>query len=167
MAESSTIILGIPVPSTDPIFLGLVGVHIAFGLCAVASGVVAMFSPKGRGRHANFGTIYFWALAGVFATMSLLSVARWAADYPLFVLGALSFGAALFGRRSIRRARPRWHLAGMGASYILMLTAFYVDNGSSLPVWNRLPHIAFWFVPAVVGPPLLAWYLLRLAKFRL
>src|SRR5713226_5732494 len=39
---------------------------------------------------------------------------------------------------------PRWarfHIVGMGLSYVLLLTAFYVDNGKNLPLWNRLPPI--------------------------
>ena len=36
----------------------------------------------------------------------------------------------------------------MGASYIFMLTAFYVDNGKNLPLWRELPQIAFWLDPA-------------------
>ena len=47
------------------------------------------------------------------------------------------------------------HIAGMGLSYILMLTAFYVDNGRSLPLWKELPQIAFWLLPAALGLPLL------------
>jgi hypothetical protein len=43
----------------------------------------------------------------------------------------------------------------MGLSYVLMLTAFYVDNGERLPVWNRLPPIAFWLLPGAVGIPLI------------
>ena len=61
---------GIPIPSTDPVFLAVVGVHVAFGLAAVIAGAVAMLSQKGRGRHSNLGTIYFWLLIGVFVTMS-------------------------------------------------------------------------------------------------
>lgn len=126
-----------------------------------------MLSRKERGRHSRYGTIYFWALAGVFGTMSLLAGVRWSDDYPLFILGALSFTAAFLGRRSIGRRQPRGHLAGMGASYILMLTAFYVDNGKNLPLWNKLPQIAFWFLPGAIGLPLLAWYLFKLPKFKL
>jgi hypothetical protein len=36
-----------------------------------------------------------------------------------------------------------------------MLTAFYVDNGRQLPVWDRLPTLANWLLPAVVGAPLI------------
>ena len=58
-AEKITTVLGIPIPSTDPVFLAVVGVHVAFGLAAVIAGAVAMLSQKGCGRHSNLGTIYF------------------------------------------------------------------------------------------------------------
>ncbi len=52
-------------------------------------------------------------------------------------------------------------LAGMGLSYILLLTAFYVDNGKSLPLWKDLPPIAYWLLPAAVGLPLIIQALFR------
>jgi hypothetical protein len=161
-----TVVLGIPVPSTDPIFLGLVAVHIAFGITAAVGGLVAMLSSKGLSRHSNFGTIYFWSLAGLTITMSALSIMRWPEDYHLFILGALSFGAAYFGRHSIRHQRVRLHLAGMGLSYVLMLIAFYVDNGKSLPIWNQLPTFAYWVAPSAIGLPTIAYYLVRLPRFK-
>jgi hypothetical protein len=47
----------------------------------------------------------------------------------------------------------------MGASYILMITAFYVDNGKNLPLWRELPQIAFWVLPALVGTPVILYAL--------
>jgi len=44
----------------------------------------------------------------------------------------------------------------MGGSYVLMLTAFYVDNGKSLPLWRDLPTLTYWLLPAAVGAPLIA-----------
>jgi hypothetical protein len=97
--ESTTVVLGIPIPSTDPLFLAIVGVHVMFGLAAVIAGAIAMLSNKGRGRHSNWGTIYFWFLLGVFVTMSALSFMRWAENYHLFILGCchsrLRFSGAL------------------------------------------------------------------------
>ena len=52
-------------------------------------------------------------------------------------------------------------MVGMSLSYIVLLTAFYVDNGPKLPVWDRLPTIAFWVGPSIIGLPLLARALLR------
>lgn len=162
--ENITVVLGIPIPSTDPVFLSIVGVHVLFGLTAVIAGAVAMLMNKGRGRHSNWGTIYFWLLFGVFVTMSALSFMRWAENFHLFILGALSFGSAYFGREATRRRWQQWaklHLSGMGASYIFMLTAFYVDNGKNLPLWKELPQIAFWILPGAIGIPLILRALFR------
>ena len=79
-------------------------------------------------------------------------------DYPLFLLGALSFAAASLGRTAVRRRWHNWvrlHIGGMGFSYVLLLTAFYVDNGANLPLWKDLPPVAYWVVPGAVGVPLI------------
>jgi hypothetical protein len=44
----------------------------------------------------------------------------------------------------------------MGLSYVAMLTAFYVDNGPHLPLWDRLPNLAFWLLPSAIGIPIIA-----------
>jgi len=162
--ERVTIVLGIPIPSPDPVFLGVVCVHVLFGLAAVIAGAVAMLSKKGRGRHSNLGAVYFWLLFAIFVSMSTLSFLRWAENYHLFILGVLSFASACFGRAVVQwrwRQWPRLHLTGMGVSYILMLTAFYVDNGKNLPLWKELPEIAFWLLPSVIGLPLILYVLFR------
>jgi hypothetical protein len=53
------------------------------------------------------------------------------------------------------------HILGMSFSYIVLLTAFYVDNGPHLPLYNRLPVIAFWVGPSLIGLPLVIRALLR------
>lgn len=164
MAEGVTVVAGITIPSISPAFLAVVGFHVLVGLTCVATGAVAMLSRKGRGRHSDFGTIYFWALVAAFASSTGLAIVRWAEDYPLFILGALSLSAAGFGRAAMRRRWPYWvrlHIAGMGASYVFLLTAFYVDNGRNLPLWRDLPQIAFWLLPGAVGLPIMAYALLR------
>lgn len=54
----------------------------------------------------------------------------------------------------------------MGASYIAMLTAFYVDNGPHLPLWDRLPTLAFWLLPSAIGIPITARALRRARRTR-
>jgi hypothetical protein len=44
----------------------------------------------------------------------------------------------------------------MGTAYVAMLTAFYVDNGPHLPLWDRLPVLAFWLLPSAIGAPIIA-----------
>jgi hypothetical protein len=46
-----------------------------------------------------------------------------------------------------------------------MLTAFYVDNGRQLPLWDRLPTVAYWLLPLAVGAPLI-WRAVRRARHR-
>ena len=123
-----------------------------------------MFSIKGPGRHPSAGTVYFWSLLVVSLSMAALSVLRWPEDTHLFVLGVLSFGAAVVGRMARRHPSPGWlpvHVTAMAVSYILLLTAFYVDNGPHLPLWRSLPTLAFWLLPCLVGVPILAWTLTR------
>ena len=153
-----TIVAGIEIPSTNPVFLTVVGVHVLLGLACTVTGVIAMLSRKRPGRHPRYGTVYFWCLAGVFLTASSLAAVRWAQDYHLFILGALSFAAGYLGRQARRHRWRYWvrlHIVGMGSSYVLLLIAFYVDNGRFLPIWKDLPPIAYWLVPAAIGIPLI------------
>jgi FtsH-binding integral membrane protein len=162
--DGLTRVAGIEIPSVDPVFLTLVGIHVVLGLVVIVAGAVAMLSSKRAGRHPTAGSIYFWALAALAATATALAFVRWAEDYHLFILGTLAFGAALLGRRARRRLWSHWaqyHILGMGLSYVFVLTAFYVDNGKSLPLWNRLPAIAYWLLPAAVGIPFIVHALLR------
>lgn len=164
MTETVTTIFGIVIPSTDPAFLAVtIAVHIPLGIACVLAGAVAMLSRKGRGRHSNFGSIYFYCLLALFVSATFLSLMRWSENYHLFVLGALSFAAAWFGRAALRGRWPHWvrlHITGLGLSYVLMLIAFYVDNGKQLPVWKDLPPITYWLLPLVVGTAVLVRALL-------
>jgi hypothetical protein len=164
MDDGITIVAGIPIPSTSPAFLLTVAFHIALGLVCTIVGVVAMLSRKRRGRHSDFGKIYYWSLSMVFVTSSGLALVRFSEDYHLFILGALSFATASWGRTALRHRWSNWlqqHVIGMGSSYILLLTAFYVDNGKNLPIWRELPQIAFWLLPSVIGYPIIGYVLLH------
>lgn len=165
MPDCTTHFAGIEIPSCDSFFLAIVvGLHIPLGLCCVMAGAAAMLVNKGRGRHSTFGTIYFWSLAALFASVTILSIMRWAENYHLFALGALSFVGAWLARQALRRRWPHWvrlHIAGMGLSYVLMLIAFYVDNGKQLPLWKDLPHFTYWTLPLVIGLPLILRAMLR------
>jgi len=160
----ATNLAGIEIPSSDPIFVAIVAIHIPLGLACVVTGALAMLSKKRRGRHSQFGKAYFWTVLALFGSATLLAAMRWNEDYHLFVLGALSFASAWLARSALRHRWRGWqrvHLAGMGISYILLLVAFYVDNGRQLPLWRDLPPFAYWLLPVAVGAPIIGWALLR------
>jgi hypothetical protein len=170
MPDDITIVFGVPVPSVDPLFLAVVRFHILVGVVCVAAGASAMLSAKGRGRHSTFGTTYYWCLAIVVATATGLSVVRWQENYHLFVLGSLSLAAATLARIALRQRWRNWvrmHITGMGLSYILMLTAFYVDNGKNLPLWRELPQWTFWVLPTLFGLPIMIYVIARHPLVRL
>ncbi len=150
-----TKLLGIEVPSSDPVFLGIVfGVHIPLGMACVVAGATAMLRKKGQGGHSTAGKVYFWCLAALFVSATILSLLRWGEDFALFIFGAAAFACALVGRSAIWLRWPYWtrlHLTGMGSSYALMIAAFYVDNGKQLPVWRDLPPVIYWLLPIAVA----------------
>jgi uncharacterized membrane protein len=157
-------VAGIPLPSDSPIFLSVLAVHVLAGLGCAVIGIIAMLSTKGPGRHPRMGTLYFWSLTVVFVTMTALAAMRWEEDYHLFILGVLSFAAAFVARRAARLQSHRWvrlHVSGMGLSYVLLLTAFYVDNGKNLPLWRLLPPVTYWLLPFAIGVPLIVRTLWR------
>jgi len=150
-------ILGTEVGSTAPLFLAVLAVHVLAGLAAVLSGAAAALTQKGSQRHIRSGRWFYRTITMVFATAAVLTAIRWRQDYHLLIIGAFAFAAAVTGVQHRRRHRPgdTGHIVGMGAAYVAMLTAFYVDNGPHLPLWDRLPPLAFWFLPSVVGIPII------------
>lgn len=150
-------VFGVTVPETAPVFLAFLAVHIVAGLTCVVTGAVAALSRKGRGRHSMAGSIYFGGVGVLFATATALAIMRWREDYYLFLIGLVAFTLALTGVIARERHWPgdTAHIIGMGGSYTAMLTAFYVDNGKHLPLWDKLPTAAFWVLPSLIGIPLI------------
>ena len=133
----------------------LVAVHVPAGIVAVVSGAGAMLADKGGRRHRRRGRIYLIALAVVCLTGVGLAVTRWPRFPHLLALGLAAGALATAGYASRSRRSPSVHLVCTGASYVAMLTAFYVDNGPKLPLWNQLPPLALWFLPSLFGIPLI------------
>jgi hypothetical protein len=150
-------ILRTEVGSTAPAFLAVLAIHVLAGLTAVITGAAAALARKGSSRHRRAGRLFYRAISLLFATATILAAMRWRQDYRLFVIGAVAFTAATIGYQHRRRQRPgdTGHIIGMGAAYVAMLTAFYVDNGPHLPLWDRLPPLAFWLLPSAIGAPII------------
>lgn len=154
----TTDLFGIPVPSTDPVFLALVVVHIAISPVAVISGLIAMFSDKTSTRHRANGRVYFWSISFSFVTVLILAFMRWPHNIHLLTIGSLTFGLTFIGRRLTKVKPGRWprlHTICMGLSYVLLLTGFYVDNGKNLPFWNLFSMWFFYVFPSLVGIPII------------
>jgi hypothetical protein len=161
---------GLPLSFFFPLVL-----HALAGLTTGITGVVAFSVPKGPARHHRWGKRYLWAYTVVFLTAIILSVQRWQADAYLFGLALLGYSFALGGYSARRFRQTPWlrhllgewwviaHLSGMIASYVILWTAFYVDNAHLIPGLNRLPTLTFWVAPTLIAIPFLVRSIARFA----
>ena len=148
---------GLPIPDAGGVFLAALAVHVLAGVVCVVSGAVAAFSGKRPGRHPRAGTVYVCGLLVLVTTATVLAVVRWPHDNHLLLIACLTgafAGTGWWVRRRRRDGWMRWHGMAMAASYVALLTGFYVDNGPQLPLWDRLPTVAYWVLPTLVCVPL-------------
>ena len=95
----------------------------------------------------------------MFLTAFILSVQNWPTDAYLVVLATIGYGFALggYGARRFRKAPwllrvlgKQWisaHIFGMIGSYVVLWTAFYVDNAHLIPGLKQLPTLTFGCFP--------------------
>ena len=148
----------------SPAFFPMLGIHILAGLVCIVTGIVTMASEKRAGLHPTYGTIYHWSLAVLVISAGFLAAAHWTDDRVLLALGVISFAASCLGRTARRRHWQSWvgtHIISMGSSFIAMLTAFSVEEGESSPGLSGLPRSTYWFLPALIGTPLIMRALFR------
>ena len=151
-------ILGDQVGSTAPVFLAVLAVHVTAGLTAVITGAAAALSPQGRPASHPGGPL---VLPGHHRSLRHRDdPGRDALAAGLLPVHHRRCGVHRCDHRlpSSAAAASLWdsgHIAGMGIAYVALLTAFYVDNGPHLPLWDRLPTFAFWLLPSAVGAPVI------------
>lgn len=159
-------VLGLELPDEGPVFVAVLALHVVAGLTAVVSATGACLARKRPGGHPRWGRVYLVALGVVGVTAVAMAVLRWPVTAHLAAVAAVACGLAAFGWQARRRHRPGWparHAIGMGGSFAALLTGFYVDNGPQLPVWDQLPHVAYWLVPGAVAAVLIRSALRRFA----
>jgi uncharacterized membrane protein len=148
---------GFSIPDSSGVFLVALAVHVLAGVTCVVSGAVAALARKRPGRHPRAGSVYLCGLLVLVITAGVLAVVRWPHDLYLLLIACLTGGFGGAGWWVRRRRADGWmrrHGMAMAASYVALLTGFYVDNGPQLPLWDRLPTVAYWVLPTLVGIPL-------------
>lgn len=134
-------------------------VHIIAGSVCLVCGLGAMFSKKRKGKHTKFGQIYHGSYVAVFLTAVLIAILHWEDSQYLFYIALFSYGLALMGFLSVKMKKmKKWltlHISGMLGSYIGIVTATLVVNVNKIPILNELPVIYYWFLPTLIGTPLI------------
>jgi hypothetical protein len=144
-------------------FLPLV-VHALAGLTMGVTGVVAFRAPKRRGRHHRWGHTICGLHRGVFHGDHPVCPAVGRRRQPLlhgadrvWLRACWLRGTTLSsGTWLMRLLGKQWvvaHIVGVIGSYIVLWTAFYVDNAHLIPGLNQLPPLTFWVLPTMIGIP--------------
>ena len=131
-----------------------VSVHILAGLAALTAGIVAMLNRKGQWWHRRAGDVYLIAIGTIAVTAAGLVSTRGPQFNHLLVFAVVAVTLA-YGGYFMRQINQGAHISGMGLSYVVMVTAFYVDNGPKLPFWSQLPDFVFWVGPIAIGLPII------------
>lgn len=136
----------------------LLVVHIIAGMVCLVIGLCAAFSQKRRGKHTRFGEIYHGSYVFVFVTAALMAMMRWEQLAYLFYIALFSYALALSAYLAVKIRWKNWiglHIGGMLGSYIGVVTAVLVVNVSSISIFNGMPALLFWFLPTIVGTPII------------
>ena len=143
------------------------GVHIAAGSIGLFLGPLLAVAAKQRGTHTTLGEVYHWTFLVLFVSAVALAALNWSEVWWLALVGAFSYAFAFRGYVAAKRRGPGWlsgHVTGMGGSYIAMTTALLVVNWENLTGSQGLDSILPWFVPTVIGTPLIALTIAGIAR---
>lgn len=134
-------------------------IHIIAGSICLLTGAVAAFARKRKGNHTLFGEVYHANYAIVFITAVVMSIMNWSELAFLFYVAIFSYGLALIGYLARKRRPKNWlpmHINGMLGSYIGVVTAVLVVNGSAVASTIGIPSWFLWLLPTIIGSPITA-----------
>jgi uncharacterized membrane protein len=140
----------------------LVIAHVFFGMMALVIGPIAMFTAKGGVNHRRAGKVYFWGMAGIFASTLALAFFRFNAF--LFIINIMSFYSCFTGYRVLYRKNPEraeqqpkwmdWLASGLAAVSGLAFVLWGIGGLAGLQIKFLYPFaypIAFFIIGLVAG----------------
>ncbi|WP_408005332.1 DUF2306 domain-containing protein [Pseudalkalibacillus berkeleyi] len=140
-------------------FQNFLFIHIVAGIICLITGFIAATARKKRGKHTIVGEVYHGSFLIVFITALIMSIWNWSESAYLFYIALFSYGLALLGYLARKMRWKNWlrtHIGGMLGSYIGIVTATLVVNVEKIPVLNELPVLLFWFLPTIIGTPIIS-----------
>lgn len=140
----------------DPLLI----LHVLAATGGLILGPVAMAARKRRGRHTRAGGVYHWLMLVTCVTAVGMAVLEWGRIWWFVPIAVFSYANALLGYLAVRIRWRGWlqeHIAGMGGSYIALITALLVVNSQPAPMW-------VWFLPTAIGTPLIVVAIARVSR---
>jgi predicted lysophospholipase L1 biosynthesis ABC-type transport system permease subunit len=139
-------------------YIAFLVAHIISGFTCLVTGIIAALAPKRRGRHTRFGEVYHVSYVVVAVSAIVMSIMHWSSSAYLFYIAIFSYGFAILGylARKIRwKDWLSWHIIGMIGSYIGIVTGTLVVNSPHIPYLNKIPALVYWFLPTIIGTPII------------
>lgn len=118
-----------------------------------------MLSKKRKGRHTWSGEVYHASFVIIFLTSVTMALMHWEESAYLFYIGFFSYSFAIIGYLAVKRKWRNWllyYISGMLGSYIAVITAVLVVNAQKIGFLQGVPILLVWFLPTIVGSPLIA-----------
>lgn len=140
------------------IHTSLLILHIMAGSFCLLVGAISLSVNKEKGYHTRAGEWYHGGYVVVFITSVGMAIINWSESAYLFYIALFSYGLALFGYLAGKLCWRNWltmHIGGMAGSYIGIITAVLVVNGMDIPLINQIPSLLLWFVPTIIGTPII------------
>ncbi|WP_026584232.1 hypothetical protein [Bacillus sp. J33] len=141
------------------IFTILLVIHILAGSVCLLTGAIASIAKKKKGNHTMIGEVYYGGYVVIFITSLIMAIMNWSESAYLFYIAIFSYGLALIGYLARKLRWRNWltvHIGGMLGSYIGIITATLVVNGSKIPFVNEIPSLLLWFIPTIIGTPIIS-----------
>src|SRR5699024_4052109 len=140
------------------VFGFILALDITSGSLCLLIGFASAFSMNYHGNHTFF--VLFNLVFYVFVFLSvLIAFIFYYPDYSsLFFIALFSYRLALSGYLERKRRPHNWlakHIGGMLGSYIGIITAVLVTNTPNIPIISSWPPVIFWFLPTVIGTPII------------
>ncbi|AIF43001.1 hypothetical protein [Virgibacillus sp. SK37] len=132
--------------------------HIIAGSFCLLTGATNFAVKKEKGYHTKIGEWYHSGYFIVFVTSVGMAIINWSESAYLFYIAIFSYGLALFGYMARKLQWRGWlamHIGGMAGSYIGIVTAVLVVNGTDIPIINQIPSLLLWFIPTIIGTPII------------
>ncbi|TJY44496.1 DUF2306 domain-containing protein [Cohnella pontilimi] len=146
------------------LFSMLLVFHIIAGAICLICGTISVFARKKKGVHTLAGEVYHGSYVAVAVTALAMSVMKWSELAFLFFIALFSYAFALYGYLARKRQKQHWlkhHINGMLGSYIGVITAVLVVNGEAVSKWIGIPSWLLWFLPTIIGSPLIRMTIAR------
>lgn len=141
------------------IFTIMLVIYIIAGSVCLLTGAIASIAKKKIGNHTIVGEVYHCGYLVIFITSVIMAIMNWSESAYLFYIAIFSYGLALFGYLARKLRWRNWltmHIGGMLGSYIGVITATLVVNGSKIPLVSEIPTLLLWFIPTIIGTPIIS-----------